>query len=113
MNYSSLIATTVIEVGVDAPNASIMVIENPERLGLSRLTPITWAVLVEAPRPAFAPCDSKSPLSQNGQERLRIMRETNDGFLIAKKIWKSAVPVNCSVPNKRVIGLSCGETGTR
>lgn len=79
-----LIATTVIEVGVDVPNASIMVIENAERLGLSQLHQLRGRVGRGATA-SFCALLYKYPLSQNGQERLRIMRETNDGFLIAEK----------------------------
>ncbi|CAM4191146.1 ATP-dependent DNA helicase RecG [Acinetobacter pragensis] len=79
-----LIATTVIEVGVDVPNASIMVIENAERLGLSQLHQLRGRVGRGA-KASFCVLLYKNPLSQNGQERLRIMRETNDGFLIAEK----------------------------
>lgn len=79
-----LIATTVIEVGVDVPNASIMIIENAERLGLSQLHQLRGRVGRGATA-SFCALLYKYPLSQNGQERLRIMRETNDGFLIAEK----------------------------
>lgn len=79
-----LIATTVIEVGVDVPNASIMVIENAERLGLSQLHQLRGRVGRGA-KASFCALLYKNPLSKNGQERLRIMRETNDGFLIAEK----------------------------
>ncbi|WOE31148.1 MULTISPECIES: ATP-dependent DNA helicase RecG [unclassified Acinetobacter] len=79
-----LIATTVIEVGVDVPNASIMVIENAERLGLSQLHQLRGRVGRGATT-SFCVLLYKHPLSQNGQERLRIMRETNDGFAIAEK----------------------------
>ena len=79
-----LIATTVIEVGVDVPNASIMVIENAERLGLSQLHQLRGRVGRGA-KASFCALLYKNPLSQNGQERLRIMRETNDGFVIAEK----------------------------
>jgi len=79
-----LIATTVIEVGVDVPNASIMVIENAERLGLSQLHQLRGRVGRGATA-SFCALLYKHPLSQNGQERLRIMRETNDGFIIAEK----------------------------
>lgn len=79
-----LIATTVIEVGVDVPNASIMVIENAERLGLSQLHQLRGRVGRGATA-SFCALLYKHPLSQNGQERLRTMRETNDGFLIAEK----------------------------
>ena len=79
-----LIATTVIEVGVDVPNASIMVIENAERLGLSQLHQLRGRVGRGATA-SFCALLYKYPLSQNGQERLRIMRETNDGFIIAEK----------------------------
>lgn len=79
-----LIATTVIEVGVDVPNASIMVIENAERLGLSQLHQLRGRVGRGA-KASFCALLYKHPLSQHGQERLRIMRETNDGFMIAEK----------------------------
>lgn len=79
-----LIATTVIEVGVDVPNASIMVIENAERLGLSQLHQLRGRVGRGATA-SFCALLYKTPLSQNGQERLSILRESNDGFIIAEK----------------------------
>lgn len=79
-----LIATTVIEVGVDVPNASIMVIENAERLGLSQLHQLRGRVGRGA-QASFCVLLYKHPLSQNGQERLFILRESNDGFVIAEK----------------------------
>jgi len=79
-----LVATTVIEVGVDVPNASLMIIENPERLGLSQLHQLrgrvgrgsveSHCVLLYHP-----------PLSDAARQRLAIMRETTDGFRIAQK----------------------------
>ncbi|WP_445116744.1 ATP-dependent DNA helicase RecG [Acinetobacter sp. WZC-1] len=83
-NLQLLIATTVIEVGVDVPNASIMVIENAERLGLSQLHQLRGRVGRGATA-SFCALLYKSPLSQHGQERLRILRESNDGFVIAEK----------------------------
>lgn len=79
-----LIATTVIEVGVDVPNASIMVVENAERLGLSQLHQLRGRVGRGATA-SFCALLYKTPLSQNGQERLSILRESNDGFVIAEK----------------------------
>ncbi len=79
-----LIATTVIEVGVDVPNASIMVIENAERLGLSQLHQLRGRVGRGA-KASFCALLYKTPPSQNGQERLSILRESNDGFVIAEK----------------------------
>ena len=79
-----LIATTVIEVGVDVPNASIMVIENAERLGLSQLHQLRGRVGRGA-QASFCTLLYKYPLSENGQERLRTLRESNDGFVIAEK----------------------------
>lgn len=79
-----LIATTVIEVGVDVPNASIMVIENAERLGLSQLHQLRGRVGRGA-QASFCVLLYKHPLPQNGQERLSILRESNDGFVIAEK----------------------------
>ncbi len=81
---SLLVATTVIEVGVDVPNASLMIIENSERLGLAQLhqlrgrvgrgTAVSHCVLMYQP-----------PLSKVAQERMKVMRDSNDGFVIAQK----------------------------
>src|SRR5476649_213607 len=79
-----LVATTVIEVGVDVPNASLMIIENPERLGLAQLHQLRGRV---GRGSAASHCVLlyHPPLSQIGRQRLGIMRETNDGFVIAEK----------------------------
>lgn len=79
-----LVATTVIEVGVDVPNASVMIIENAERLGLSQLHQLRGRVgrgSVES----YCILLYQSPLSSSAQERLRVMREFQDGFKIAEK----------------------------
>ena len=79
-----LVATTVIEVGVDVPNASLMIIENPERLGLSQLHQLRGRVgrgSVES----HCLLMYHAPLSQQSQERLAVMRETTDGFVVAQK----------------------------
>ncbi|MGS1121357.1 ATP-dependent DNA helicase RecG [Rhodanobacter sp. UC4436_H3] len=79
-----LVATTVIEVGVDVPNASLMVIENSERLGLAQLHQLRGRV----GRGAVASnCVLlyQPPLGQLARERLQVMRETSDGFRIAEK----------------------------
>ncbi|MDM3893193.1 ATP-dependent DNA helicase RecG [Pseudomonas juntendi] len=83
-NLQLLVATTVIEVGVDVPNASLMIIENPERLGLAQLHQLRGRV---GRGSAVSHCVMlyHPPLSQIGRERLGIMRETNDGFIIAEK----------------------------
>ena len=78
-----LVATTVIEVGVDVPNASLMIIENPERLGLSQLHQLRGRV----GRGEIHSCCVlmyHSPLSEMAKKRLTIMRETSDGFKISK-----------------------------
>jgi ATP-dependent DNA helicase RecG len=79
-----LVATTVIEVGVDVPNASIMIIENSERLGLSQLHQLRGRVGRGA---AASQCVLmyQAPLGPNGKARLEVMRTTTDGFVIAQK----------------------------
>ena len=79
-----LVATTVIEVGVDVPRATLMVIENPERLGLAQLHQLRGRVGRGAEQ-SFCVLLYQSPLGQLGRERLGIMRETTDGFRIAEK----------------------------
>ncbi len=79
-----LVATTVIEVGVDVPNASLMIIENPERLGLSQLHQLRGRV-GRGSDDSFCLLMYQSPLSDNARQRLGILRDSNDGFLIAEK----------------------------
>lgn len=83
-----LVATTVIEVGVDVPNASLMVIEHAERFGLSQLHQLRGRVGRGAVASAcvllYSVGDS-GKLSDSGKERLRAMAETNDGFEIARR----------------------------
>jgi ATP-dependent DNA helicase RecG len=83
-NIDLLVATTVIEVGVDVPNASLMIIENAERLGLSQLHQLRGRV---GRGSAQSSCVLmyKSPLGEVAKERLSIMRETTDGFEIAQR----------------------------
>ena len=89
--YDVLVATTVIEVGVDVPNATVMVIEHAERFGLSQLHQLrgrigrgadqSWCLLVANP-----------PLSQEAEKRLKAMTATNDGFKIAEMDLKLRGP---------------------
>ena len=79
-----LVATTVIEVGVDVPNASLMIIENAERLGLAQLHQLRGRVGRGSQESACVLMYHGS-LSDNARSRLAVMRETNDGFEIAKK----------------------------
>ena len=79
-----LVATTVIEVGVDVPNASLMIVENAERLGLAQLHQLRGRVGrgAEASNCVLL---YQPPLSQMARQRLATMRETSDGFVIAEK----------------------------
>ncbi|EKK5569839.1 ATP-dependent DNA helicase RecG [Morganella morganii] len=79
-----LVATTVIEVGVDVPNASLMIIENPERLGLAQLHQLRGRV---GRGSAVSHCVLlyKTPLTQTAKLRLQVLRDSNDGFVIAQK----------------------------
>lgn len=79
-----LVATTVIEVGVDVPNASLMIIENAERLGLAQLHQLRGRV-GRGNEQSYCILLYQPPLSQLQKSRLAIIRETNDGFLIAQK----------------------------
>jgi ATP-dependent DNA helicase RecG len=79
-----LVATTVIEVGVDVPNATLMIIENAERLGLSQLHQLRGRV-GRGSEHSHCVLMYRSPLSDQARSRLGIMRETNSGFEIARK----------------------------
>ncbi len=79
-----LVATTVIEVGVDVPNASLMVIENAERLGLAQLHQLRGRVGRGAVE-SYCLLLYQAPLSKIAQQRLTTIRESNDGFFIAQK----------------------------
>ncbi|MDH5573007.1 MAG: ATP-dependent DNA helicase RecG, partial [Gammaproteobacteria bacterium] len=79
-----LVATTVIEVGVDVPNASLMIIENAERLGLAQLHQLRGRV-GRGDKASVCVLMYQGKLSANARERLAVMRDSNDGFIIAQK----------------------------
>lgn len=79
-----LVATTVIEVGVDVPNSSLMIIENPERLGLAQLHQLRGRV-GRGSVASHCVLLYHSPLSKTAQKRLGVLRESNDGFVIAQR----------------------------
>ena len=79
-----LVATTVIEVGVNVPNASLMIVENSERLGLAQLHQLRGRV-GRGSKKSICVLMYQSPLSDNSKKRLDILRQSNDGFMIAQK----------------------------
>ena len=79
-----LVATTVIEVGVDVPNASLMIIENTERMGLSQLHQLRGRVGRGAAQ-SHCVLLYKPPLGRIAKERLAVLRDTNDGFVVAQR----------------------------
>jgi ATP-dependent DNA helicase RecG len=79
-----LVATTVIEVGVDVPNATLMVVENAERMGLAQLHQLRGRV-GRGSEASSCVLLYRAPLSQLARERLQVIRETNDGFEIARR----------------------------
>jgi ATP-dependent DNA helicase RecG len=79
-----LVATIVIEVGVDVPNASLMIIENPERLGLSQLHQLRGRV-GRGREQSYCLLLYQAPLSENARQRLGILKDSQDGFVIAEK----------------------------
>ena len=86
-DFDVLVATTVIEVGVDAPNATIIVIEHAERFGLAQLHQLRGRV-GRSDKKSSCLLLYQGPLSVNGKARLEIMRQSEDGFLIAEKDWE-------------------------
>jgi ATP-dependent DNA helicase RecG len=79
-----LVATTVIEVGVDVPNATLMIIENAERMGLSQLHQLRGRVGRGASQ-SHCVLLYRQPLGQIAKSRLAVLRDTNDGFVVAQR----------------------------
>ncbi len=79
-----LVATTVIEVGVDVPNATLMIIENAERMGLSTLHQLRGRV-GRGSEQSHCVLLYKAPLGQVARSRLAVLRDTNDGFVVAQR----------------------------
>jgi ATP-dependent DNA helicase RecG len=86
-----LVATTVIEVGVDVPNASLMIIENPERLGLAQLHQLRGRV-GRGSQASHCVLLYGHPLSRVAKQRLQLLRTTNDGFVLAEEDLKIRGP---------------------
>jgi ATP-dependent DNA helicase RecG len=86
-----MVATTVIEVGVNVPNASVMIIENAERFGLSQLHQLRGRVGRGADQ-SYCILITEYELSENTRRRIAIMTETNDGFVIAEEDLKLRGP---------------------
>jgi ATP-dependent DNA helicase RecG len=105
-----MVATTVIEVGVNVPNASVMIIENAERFGLSQLHQLRGRVGRGAEQ-SLCILLTRYELSENTRRRIAIMTETNDGFVIAEEDLKlrgpgdidgtqqSGIPFNLKIAN--------------
>jgi ATP-dependent DNA helicase RecG len=82
-----LVATTVIEVGVDAPDATVIIIEHAERFGLAQLHQLRGRV-GRGDKPSSCLLLYKGPLGETAQTRLELMRETDDGFRLAEEDWR-------------------------
>jgi ATP-dependent DNA helicase RecG len=82
--FQVLVSTTVVEVGVDVSNASVMVVEHAERFGLSQLHQLRGRV-GRGPHQSYCILLYQSPLNENGRERLKALTETTDGFVIAER----------------------------
>jgi ATP-dependent DNA helicase RecG len=83
-DYDVLVATTVVEVGVDVPNASVMLIEHAERFGLSQLHQLRGRV-GRGPHQSYCVLLYQSPLSDQARQRLKALTETTDGFVVAER----------------------------
>jgi ATP-dependent DNA helicase RecG len=88
---SILVATTVVEVGVDVPNAAVMIVEHAERFGLSQLHQLRGRV-GRGSHESVCVLMYQSPWSEDARERLKVMADTNDGFLIAERDLKLRGP---------------------
>lgn len=85
--YDILVATTVIEVGVDAPDATVMIVEHAERFGLAQLHQLRGRV-GRSDKPSSCLLLYQPPLGETAKARLAILRETDDGFRIAEEDWR-------------------------
>ena len=104
-----LVATTVIEVGVDVPNASIMVIENTERLGLSQLHQLRGRI-GRGEHESFCIMLYKNPLGQTAKQRLEVIRSSRDGFFISEKDLELRGPGEVlGIRQKGVVGLKIAD----
>ncbi len=104
-----LVATTVIEVGVDVPNASIMVIENTERLGLSQLHQLRGRI-GRGEHESFCIMLYKNPLGQTAKKRLEVIRSSRDGFFISEKDLELRGPGEVlGIRQKGVVGLKIAD----
>jgi ATP-dependent DNA helicase RecG len=86
-NMDVLVATTVIEVGIDSPDATVMIIEHAERFGLAQLHQLRGRV-GRGDKPSSCLLLYRGPLGETSQARLEMMRETDDGFAIAEEDWR-------------------------
>jgi len=82
-----LVSTTVIEVGIDFPNANIIIIENANKFGLSQLHQLRGRV-GRGNKESFCILLFKSTLSENAKKRINILKNTNDGFIISEEDMK-------------------------
>ena len=104
-----LVATTVIEVGVDVPNASMMVIENTERLGLSQLHQLRGRI-GRGEHESFCIMLFKNPLGQTAKQRLEVIRSSRDGFFISEKDLELRGPGEVlGIRQKGVVGLKIAD----
>ena len=85
--FKLLVSTTVIEVGVDIPNANVMVIEHAERFGLAQLHQLRGRI-GRGDKPSYCVLLYHFPVSAVGKQRLSLMRETTDGFLLSEEDLK-------------------------
>ena len=104
-----LVATTVIEVGVDVPNASMMVIENTERLGLSQLHQLRGRI-GRGEHKSFCVMLYKNPLGDTAKDRLEVIRSSRDGFYISEKDLELRGPGEIlGIRQKGVVGLKIAD----
>ncbi len=104
-----LVATTVIEVGVDVPNASMMIIENTERLGLSQLHQLRGRV-GRGEHESFCVMLYKNPLGETAKQRLEVIRSSTDGFYISEKDLELRGPGEIlGIRQKGVVGLKIAD----